>query len=276
MVDAAADSRRRASELGFARGIELEVGRVDDHIRSGELTELTDLDRRPRRLHRPAPADDEDLADPGPVDRLDCSVGRVGGGELLGRESQHARDVQRDVPVPDHHRPLAGEVEREVLEVGMAVVPGDEFGCRPGAGQVLARDPEHPVGLCAHRVDDGVVEPHQLVVLDVLADLDVAEEAEPGVERRLLERARDRLDVRVVGRHSKPDEPPRRRQALDHVDLDVEVAREQRGGRVEAGWAGTDDGDAEVVGRAHLRDATEHEGGPRRTAARPLRRLRRW
>ena len=58
------------------------------------------------------------------------SVGR----ELLGRERQHARDVEGDVAVPDHDRPLAGEVEREVLEIGVAVVPGDELGRGPGAG----------------------------------------------------------------------------------------------------------------------------------------------
>ena len=108
------DGRRRRLELGGAGLVELEVGRVDDHVGARELAELSDLDRRPGCLHRPAAADDEDLADPGGVDRLDCGVGRVGGGELLGGERQHARDVERDVAVPDHDRPLAarGRTER--------------------------------------------------------------------------------------------------------------------------------------------------------------------
>ena len=88
-------------------------------------------------------------------------------------------------------------------------------------GQVLAGDPQAPVGLRAERVDDRVVEPRQLLVRDVAADLDVAEEAEARLRGDLLERARDRLDVRMVGRDAEPDEPPRRRQPLDHVDLDV-------------------------------------------------------
>ena len=45
-----------------------------------------------------------------------------------------------------------------LLEVGMAVVPGDENGGGPRARQVLAGDLEPPVGLRADRVDDGVVE----------------------------------------------------------------------------------------------------------------------
>ena len=44
-------------------GIELEVLRVDDHVRAGHLSELADLDRRPGGLHRAATADDEDLPD---------------------------------------------------------------------------------------------------------------------------------------------------------------------------------------------------------------------
>ena len=91
----------------------------------------------------------------------------------------------RDVAVADDDGPLDVEVDRHVLEVRVAVVPGDEGGRRPGAGQVLARDPEAPVGLRADRVDDRVVEPSSSLVGDVAADLDVAEEAEP----RLLARS---------------------------------------------------------------------------------------
>ena len=87
-------------------------------------------------------------------DRLDRRVGRVGRRQLVAGQREHARDVDGDVPVPDHDRALAREVELELLEVGMAVVPGDERGRGPGAGQVLAGDPEPAVGLRADRVDD--------------------------------------------------------------------------------------------------------------------------
>ena len=89
---------------------------------------------------------------------------------------------------------------------------------------------------------------------DVAADLDVAEEAEAGLLRDLLERARDGLDVRVVGRDAEAHEPPRRRQPLEQVDLDARlVAREQRARGVEAGRAGADDGDAQGLAHAARR-----------------------
>ena len=116
-------------------------------------------------------------------------------------------------------------------------------------GQVLARDAHPPVALRADGVDDGVVELEQLVVLDVAADLDVAEEAEARLERDLLEGARDRLDLRMVGRDAEAHEAPGRRQPLDHVDLDRDVGAEQRAGGVEAGRAGADDCDTKSAHR---------------------------
>ena len=184
-------------------------------------------------------------------DRRDRLVRGVGRGELLGSEREHAGDVDRDVAVADHDDPLAGEVERDVLEVGVAVVPGDERRCGPGAGQVLAGDPHAPVGLRTERVDDGVVETRELLVADVPPHVDVPEKAEAGPLRGLLEDTRHRLDVRVVGRDPEPDEPPRRRQPLDHVDLDRDVGGEQRSGSVEAGRPRPDDGNAKRARIGH-------------------------
>src|SRR5579884_2666606 len=144
--------RVRVERLGA-----LELGGVDDHVRTRELPELLQLRGRERRLRRAAPADDDDLADAGAVDRVDRRVRRVGRRELLRREREHPRDVERDVSVPDHDCTLDREVELERLEVGMAVVPGDELGRRPRSRQVLARDPHPPVGLRADGVDDRVV-----------------------------------------------------------------------------------------------------------------------
>ena len=61
-------------------------------------------------------------------------------------------------PFPTTTARSHGEVERELLEVGMAVVPGDELGGRPRAGEVLAGNAQPPVGLRADRVDDRVVQ----------------------------------------------------------------------------------------------------------------------
>ena len=164
VLDVAADGRRGCLELGCAGLVQLELGRIDDHVGPGKLAELSHFHWRPCRLYRPAPADDEDLADSGARDRLDRRIGRVGRGELLRGESQHARDVEGDVSVPDYDRPLARRGRRRGPEVGMAVVPGDECRGRPGSGQILTGDPELAVCLSADRVDNRVVQARELDV----------------------------------------------------------------------------------------------------------------
>ncbi len=146
----------------------------------------------------------------------------------------------------------------------MAVVPSDELGGGPGAAQVLAGNPELPVGLRADGVDHRVVQRGQLAVRHVATDLDVSEEAKAGARGDLLERARDGLQLRVVGRDAQPDEPPRRREPLDHVDLDRRIlARKQCAGGVERSRPGPDDGDAQrsSVGR-HRRRMVRRDRGP--------------
>ena len=219
---------RSSSSARCARGVELEVGRIDDHVGAGELAELLQLRRRERGLHRPAPAEHHDLLDPGRADRLDRLGRRVRRRELLRGEREHPGAVDRDVPVPDHDRPLVREVELAVLEVGVAVVPGDELGGRPRARQVLAGDAEPPVGLRADRVDDRVVEPQQLLVADGRSRPRRCRRSGSPAARGLLERARDGLDVLVVGRDAEPDEAPGRRQPLDQVDLDRRLLASSR------------------------------------------------
>ena len=113
--------------LRSARRVELQVGGVDDDVRARELGELRQLGRREGRFGRAAAPEHDDLLDPGARDRVDRSVCRVRRSELLRRQHQHPRDVECHVAVPDHDRALHVEVEREVLVVGMAVVPGHEL-----------------------------------------------------------------------------------------------------------------------------------------------------
>ena len=214
-----------------------QVVRIDEDVGAGELGELAQFDGRERRLGRAAAPEHDDVRDARARDRLDRRLRRVGRSQLFGSQREHPRDVERDVPVADHDRALDVEVERKLLVVGMAVVPGDELEGRPRAGEVLGRDPEAPVGLRADGVDDGVVEIREVAVVQVAPDLHVADEAEPRLVRDALERPRDRLQLRMIGRHAEPHEPPGRRQPLEHVHLDRRVGVEQRAGGVEAGRA---------------------------------------
>ena len=74
--------------------------------RRRRVAELPSSVRSPRRLHRTAATDDEDLADPRGDDRGDRGVRRIRRCKLLGCQREHAGDVERDVPVPDDDGPL--------------------------------------------------------------------------------------------------------------------------------------------------------------------------
>ena len=169
--------------------------------------------------------------------------------ELLARERQHPRAVERDVAVADDDHPLDVEVDLEVAVVGVAVVPGDEGRGRQRAGQVLAVDVHAAVDLRADAPHDRVVVAAQVVGREVAADLDVAEEAEARLRRDLLEDARDGLDLRMVRRDALAHEAPRRRQPLEQVDLGPALEEVARG--VEAGRAGADHCHAEVLDPRH-------------------------
>ncbi len=126
----------------------------------------------------------------------------------------------------------------------MAVVPGDKLGGRPRPGQILARDSETSVGLSADGVDHGVVQAHEVGVMKVAADVDVAEEAEAGPLGDPLVDPRHGLDLRMVGRHAEPDEAPGRGQPLDQIDLNRRLGRQQSAGGIEARGTRADDRNA--------------------------------
>jgi len=99
-------------------------------------------------------------------------------------------------------------------------------------GTLLALDPEPVVVGGPDGVDDGVIAPDQLRARDVRTELDAAEEPEAGLRRGLVIDARDRLDLRVIGRDAGAHQPERGRQRVDQVDLEPRI--EQLIGRVEA------------------------------------------
>ena len=148
-----------------------------------------------------------------------------------------------------------------VGEVGVGVVPVDELGRRVRSGQVLAGDPEPAVGCGAVGVDDGVVTVGELGHGDLAADLDVAEEAKALAGRGPLIDADHRLDLRMVGGDAGADEAERRRQAVEHVDLDGgRLGLQQVLGRIEPRRAGADDRGAQRVVRASDRGQGAKKG----------------
>ena len=180
-LDVAPRGRVRVVGLEPRRAVlvELQLGRVDDHVGARELAELEQLGVGERGLRRPAAAEHDDLlARDARQQRVERVVGGVGGRELVGVEHEHARDVDRDVAVADDDRAPRRQVELVVGVVGVAVVPGDELrrgvraraGPRPGSRAGCRRG--------ADRVDDRVVALEQVRARDVAAELDAAEEAE--------------------------------------------------------------------------------------------------
>ena len=254
-VLAGGGARGVALEPGAAGVVELHVPGVDIEVGVRHLAQLEELGVREGRLRRAAPAQHDDLADAALRQHLERVVGHVGRGQLVAREREHAGHVGRHVAVPDHDRALAREVELEVAVVGVAVVPGDELGGGPAAGEVLARDAHAPVGLRADRVYHGVVAGEQVVMRDVGAVVDVAVEPELRVRGGLLVDPADGLDVGVVGGHAAAHEPPGCGQAVVDVHLRHEVGMrlglQEMPGRVEARRPRADDGHPQrILGRA--------------------------
>ena len=95
---------------------------------------------------------------PGAEDRVDRRVGRVGRPISSGASASIRTTSIATLPFPTTTARSPERSNDELLEVGVAVVPGDELGGGPRARQVLAGDAHAPVGLRADRVDDRVVE----------------------------------------------------------------------------------------------------------------------
>ncbi len=148
------------------------------------------------------------------------------------------------------------------------------------ARQILAGDVELAVGAGAVRPDDRVVEAGELLGADVAADGDVAEEAVGVVAGGLLVALDDALDLRMVRGDAGADEAERRRQAVDHVDLDRHLGMaEKRLGGVEARRSRSDDRDSQGLARVtwgHRTGGDQAPTGSSRDVAAPSRASRAW
>ena len=163
-----------------------------------------------------------------------------------------ARDVEADVTHADDGDGLG--VQIPVLgELRVGVVEADEL--RAAVGGLRSRQVEVAVLGRAGGVDDGVVVLLELLEGDILADVDVAEQADLRLVEDAVEGADNALDAGVVGCDAVADEPEGGWHALEDVHAHaveggVAVALRDGGlgegvGGVNAGWAGSDNRDTE-------------------------------
>ena len=169
-----------------------------------------------------------------------CRTGDVGGGEGARVGDEDACDVEGDVAVAHDHDALGVEIDVEVGEVGMAVVPTHE-GCRAGhSGEIESRQRELPVGGCPARPDHALVTVAQVGQGEVPPDLGVQQDLQSGVARDVVEQLHHLAGVQVIGRDAEPCQPERPVETFVHGDRDLWLPQQ-------------------LVGRVHRRRARTHD-----------------
>src|SRR5690606_21535164 len=245
------------ADRGLRALVELEVLLVDDDVDVGDLAELAQLEGGELHLGGAAAAEDVDVGHRVLPQALDDVRGHLGGQEVLDVLGEDPGDVERDVADPEDRDALRLERPRP-RHVRVPVVPGDEVRGAVAARQVDARDGQRGVLVGAGGDDDGVVVLPQLLHRHVGADVDVPDEADVAPGEDLLQGDDDLLDPRVVGGDAVPDQAEGRGKALVEVDGDLQAGLGQDVGGVDAGWAGTDEGNAQWTG--HRASSGREEG----------------
>ncbi len=131
----------------------------------------------------------------------------------------------------------------------MTVVPRDKFSRGMTAPQIFARDAHAPVGLRASRVENLVIMCAQISQRKMLAEFDVTVKTESWIRRDFFIDFGYALDLWVIGRDAAAHETVRRRQTVEHVNLDDHAGLfEQMIRRVERRGTRTDNRDAHWIG----------------------------
>ena len=89
--------------------------------------------------------------------------------------------------------------------------------------EVLARDAHALIGGGTGGEDDGVVILAHLLDGDVLAHLDIAQEADLFLFHNVVQGLHDALNTRVIRCHAVADQTERRRHLFKKIDLHIEV-----------------------------------------------------
>ena len=175
-------------------------------------------------LEGPAPAEHGHLAHFALAQHLERVVGDVGLRQLIGCAAQDPCNVHRDVSDAHHGNTLGGEIELMVPVVRVAVEPRHELGGGVASCEILAGDPHPPICFCADGKADLVKVLAEVGQADVFSHLHIAEEPESLLLGDAVEHPRDVLDLLVIRGDTKTHEAERSREAIEHVDLDVNIA----------------------------------------------------
>ena len=221
---------RRGSRFGPAstsaadERVELDVGRVDDHVDPRQLAELLELLVGEGRLGRAAPAEHVDLADPVALRARAARARRCRSG-AAPRASWRGCAPGPSPRCRCRPRPRSSDPRSKprLRKSGWALYQPTNSVAEWLPGRCSRGIPMRRSVRAPDRVDDRVVVGRQVGVGEVAAHLHVAVEAELGVGGDLVVDPRHRLDLLVVGRDAAAHQPEGRRQAVVHVDLDLEV-----------------------------------------------------
>ncbi|GAC78447.1 hypothetical protein GM1_003_01860 [Gordonia malaquae NBRC 108250] len=153
-------------------GVRLVADWIADDDVCRKVDQCGDLADGERGLRRAASSEDDDFSHGARPEGIERVIGYVGGRERVGVGEENACDVERDVPVADHHRAVSGQIDGETCGVGMTVVPGDEVTGTDVSGTVLAGDSDRLRHRRAVREHDRVVRRREVVGSHVHADID--------------------------------------------------------------------------------------------------------
>ena len=146
----------------------------------------------------------------------------LGNEQLVGGLGQDTRDVEGDIAHAHDGDGFCGEIPI-ALEVGVAVIKAYELARAVIALKILTGDAHALIGGGAGGEDDGVVILAHLLDGDVLAHLDIAQEADLFFFHNVVQGLHNALNARMIWCHAVADQTERRWHLFKKIDLHIEV-----------------------------------------------------
>ena len=145
-------------DLCLAGRVELDVLRIDDHVHAFEPSQLLSsgvVNEACAAPRRPSTTTSRILL----WRSLSSAWSAMSVLPKHPGDDQHACDIHCDIAIADDDGPLAGQVDRQIAVIRMAVVPADERDGWKAVVQILSGDAHTPIGLGTDGIDDLIVEP---------------------------------------------------------------------------------------------------------------------